>query len=81
MPYTTSSGSEFWEIFQTVRCSLKSDDFIPRSFDLLSIMIAQGENKAALTKKQQNIFHCYPNVFQKFGIVHEEINISIIKNS
>ena len=44
-------------------------------------MIAQGENKAALTKKQQNTFHCYPNVFQKFGIAHEEINISIMKNS
>ena len=44
-------------------------------------MIAQGENKAVLTKKQQNTFHCYPNVFQTFGIVHEEINISVMKNS
>ena len=44
-------------------------------------MIAQGGKRAALTKQVQNTFHRSPNVFQKFGVTHEEVIISIRKNS
>ena len=44
-------------------------------------MIAQSDNRAAVIKQLQKTFHRYPNVIQKIGIIHEEINISLMKNS
>ena len=78
---TIYSGSIFSELLQIVRCSLRTDGFIPRASDLFSGMIAQDRNTAALTKQLRKTFHRYPDVFQKFGITHEEINISIMKSS
>ena len=44
-------------------------------------MTAQGRNRATLTKQLKKVFHRYPNVFQKSGETHEEINTSIMKNT
>ena len=80
IPSTISSGSIFSELLRIVRCSVRNDHFIPRSSDLLSRIIVQGGNRAALTKQRQKTFHHCPDVFQKFGITHDEINTSITKN-
>ena len=77
---TISSGSIFSELLWIARCSLITDDFIPRDSDLYSKMIAQDENRAALPKQLKKTFHRYPNVFQKSGVTDEKINISIMKN-
>ena len=63
------------------RCSLGTDDFIRRDSDLFSRMIAQGVNRVALTEQLKNTFHHYPNVFQRSGRTHDEINIRIMQNS
>ena len=61
---TISSGSISSELPQIARCSLRTDDVIPRDSDLFSKMIAQGGNRAALPKQLKNTFHCYPHVFK-----------------
>ena len=81
IPSTISSGSIFSELLRMTRCSLKTENFIPRASDLLSRMIVQDGNRATLTKQLKTAFHRYPNIFQKFGKTHEEINISITKNN
>ena len=80
IPSTISSGSIFSELLRIARCSLRTDDVIPRDPDLFSKMIAQGGNRAALPKQLKENFHRYPNGFQKSGITDEKINISIMKN-
>ena len=60
---TVSSGSIFSELPRIVRCSLRTDDFIPRDSDLFSKMVAQDGNRAALPKQLKKTFHRYPNVF------------------
>ena len=42
-------------------------------------MIAQGGNRATLSKQLKKAFHRYANVFQKSGIIDEKENISIMK--
>ena len=79
IPSTISCGS-FSELRMST-CSLKTKHFIPRASDLFSRMIVQDGNRATLTKQLKKVFHRYPNVFQKFGKTHEEINISIMKNN
>ena len=81
IPSTISSGSIFSELLRIARCSLRTKNCIPRASDLFSRMIVQDGNKAALTKQLKTVFHRYPNIFQKFGKTHEEINISIKKNN
>ena len=81
IPSTISSGSIFSELLRMAKCSLRTKHFIPRAFDLFSRMIVQDGNRATLTKQLRTAFHRYPNVFQKFGKTHEEINISIMKNN
>ena len=63
------------------RCSLGTDNFIRRDSDLFSRMIAQGVNRVALTEQLKNTFHRYPNVFQRSGRTHEEINIRTMQKS
>ena len=46
IPSTISSGSIFSELLRIARCSLRTDDSIPRDSDLFSKMIAQGGNRA-----------------------------------
>ena len=77
---TISSGSIFSELPRIVRCSLRTDDSIPRDSDLFSKMIAQDGNSVAIPKQLKATFHRYPNVFQKSSITDEKINISIMKN-
>ena len=43
-------------------------------------MIASGGDRAALTKQLKRNFLRYQNIFQNFGITHEEINIRINKD-
>ena len=81
IPSTISSGSIFSELLWIARCPLRTYDFIPWASDFLSRMIVEGGNRAALTKQIKNTFLRYQNVFQKFGITHEEIIIRIMKNS
>ena len=81
IPCTISSGSIFSKLLRMARCSQKTKNFIPRASDLFSRMIVQDGNRATLTKQLKAAFHRYPNVFQKFGKTHEEINISIMKNN
>ena len=81
IPSTISSGSIFSELLGMARCSLKTKNFMTRASDLFSRMIVQDENRATLIKQLKTAFHRYPNVFQKFGKTHEEINISIMKNN
>ena len=57
MPPTVSSGSIFSELPPVARCSLWTDDFIPRDSNLFSKMIAQGGKRAALPKQLKNTFH------------------------
>ena len=78
---TVSSRSIFSEFLRMARCSQKTKNFIPRASDLFSRMIVQDGNRATPTKQLKTAFHRYPNVFQKFGKTHEEINISIMKNN
>ena len=80
IPSTISSGSIFSELLPIARCSLRTDDVIPRDSDLFSKMIAQGGNRAALPKQLKKTFHRYPNVFQKSSVTDEKENISIMKN-
>ena len=54
---------------------------IPTASDLFSGMIAKGRNRAALAKKLKKTFQRCPNVFQKPGKTHEEINVGIVKNT
>ena len=63
IPSTISSGSIFLELLRIVRCSLRTDDFIPRDSDLFSKMKALDGNRAALPKQLKKTFHRYPNVF------------------
>ena len=65
IPSTISSGSIFSKLLRIARCSLRTDDFIPRDYDLFSKMIAQDENRAALPKQLKNPFHRYPKSFSK----------------
>ena len=44
IPSTISSGSIFSELLRIVRSSLRTDDFVPRDFDLFLKMIAQNGN-------------------------------------
>ena len=81
IPSTIYSGSIFWELLRMARCSLRPKNFIPTAFDLFSRIIVQDGNRATLTKQLKTAFHRYPNVFQKFGKTHEEMNISIMKNN
>ena len=75
IPFTISSGSIFSELLRMAKCSLRTKNFIPRASDFFSRMIVQDGNRATLTKQLKRAFHRYPNVFQKFGKTHEEINI------
>ena len=79
IPYTISFGSIFLELLRIARCSLKTDDVISRDSGLFSKMIAQGGNRATLSKQLKKAFHRYANVFQKSGIIDEKENISIMK--
>ena len=79
IPYTISFGSIFLELLRIARCSLKTDDVIPRDSGLFSKMIAQDGNRATLSKQLKKAFHRYANVFQKSGIIDEKENISIMK--
>ena len=72
-----SSGSIFSELLWIARCPLRTYDFIPWTSDLLSRMIPESGNRAALTKQLKRTFLYYQNVFQNVGITHEEINIRI----
>ena len=81
IPSTISSGSIFAELLRIAKCCLRTKNFIPRTSDLSSRMIVQDGNRATLTKQLKTAFHRYPNIFQKFGKTHEEINISIMKNN
>ena len=81
IPSTISSGSMFSELLWIARCPLRTYGFIPWASNLLSRMIAWSGNRAALTKQLKKAFLRCQNVFQKFGITHEEINIRIIRNS
>ena len=81
IPSTISSGPIISELLRMTRCSLKTKHFLPRASDLLSRMIVQDGNRATLTKQLKAAFHRYPNIFQKIGKIHEEINISIMKNN
>ena len=54
---------------------------MPRESDLFSRKVTQDGNRATLTKQLKEAFHSYPTVFQKFGKTHEELNISIMKNT
>ena len=73
--------NKFSEPFRIARCTLRINDFIPRSFNLFSRMIAQGGNKATPTKKLKKAFRFYPTAFQKFGKTHDNINIRIMKKT
>ena len=75
IPFTISSGSIFSELLRMAKCSLRTKNVIPRASDFFSRMIVQDGNRATLTKQLKRAFHRYPNVFQKFGKTHEEINI------
>ena len=79
IPYTISFGSIFLELLRIARCSLKTDDVISRDSGLFSKMIAQGGNRATLSKQLKKAFHRYANVFQKSGRIDEKENISIMK--
>ena len=46
--------NKFSEPLRIARCTLKINDFIPRSFNLFSRMMAQGGNKATPTKQLNN---------------------------
>ena len=81
IPSTNSSGSIFSEPLRMAKCSLRTKNFIPRASDLFSRIIVKDGNRATLTKQLKTAFLRYPNVFQKFGKTHEEINISIMKNN
>ena len=81
IPSTIPSGSIFSELLGMTRCCLRTKNFIPRASDLFSRMIVQDGKRATLTKQLKTAFHRYPNVFQRFGKIHEEINISIMKNN
>ena len=54
---------------------------MPKAFDWFSRMIAQCGNTAKLTKQLMKALQLYPTVFQIFGKTHEEINISIKRNT
>ena len=81
IPSTISSGSIFSELFRMAKCSLRTKNLIPRASDLISRMIVHDGNRARVTKQLKMAFHRCPNVSQKFGKTHEEINISIMKNN
>ena len=68
MPSAVSSGSIFSELLPIARCSLRTDDFIPRYSNLFSKIIAQGGKRGALPKQLKNTFHLYRYVFQKSGV-------------
>ena len=57
--------NKFSEPLRIARCTLKINDFIPRSFNLFSRMMAQGGNKATPTKKLKKGLSSLPNLFSK----------------
>ena len=81
IPSTIFYGSIFSELYRIARCTLRIFDFLPRASFLFSRMTAQSRNRATLAKELKKVFHRYPNVFQKSGKTHEEINTSIMKNT
>ena len=65
IPSTICSGSIFAELLRIARCSVRTDDFIPRDSDVFSKMIAQGGNTAALTKqvkKTSSLPKCFSKI-------------------
>ena len=81
IPSAIFYGSRFSEFFRIARCTIIINDFKPRASDLILRMIAQGGNRALLTNQLKKAFHCYPNLFEKFGKTHDEINTRIMKNT
>ena len=59
-------GSIFLELLRVARYTRRTNDFIPRTYDLFIGMIAQGGNRATLTKQLKNAFYLVQNIFQKF---------------
>ena len=59
-------GSIFLELLRVARYTRRTNDFIPRTYDLFVGMIAQGGNRATLTKQLKNAFYLVQNIFQKF---------------
>ena len=57
--------NKFSEPLRIARCTLKINDFIPRSFNLFSRMMTQGGNKATSTKQLKNGLSSLPNCFSK----------------
>ena len=80
IPSADFYGSIFSKFVRIARRTLRINDFIPRASDLFS-RIAQGGNRATLTKQLEKAFHPYLTVFQLFGKIHEEINTNIMKNT
>ena len=64
IPPTIFYWSIFSELLRIARCPLRINVFLPRAADWLSRMIAQGGNRAALTKQLRRVIHRYPTVFQ-----------------
>ena len=81
IPFRISYGPIFSEFFGIASFTLRNYDFLPTASDLFSKMIAKGRNRVALGKKLKKAFQRCPNVSQKFGKTHEEINISIVKST
>ena len=67
IPSTIFYEAIFSELLQIARCTQIINDFIPRTCDVFSRMIAQGENKATLTKQLTKTFHRYPTISPKLA--------------
>ena len=65
IPSTISAGSIFLELLGIAKCFLRTDDFIPRASDLLSRMIANGGNRAALPEQLKKDFSSLPKCLSK----------------
>ena len=56
--------STFSELLRVAKCTRRINDFIPRTSDLFSRMIAEGGNRATLTKKcLSSLPDCFSNIW------------------
>ena len=65
IPFTISYGSIFSELSRIASCTLRNNDFLSTVSDLVSGMIANSANRAALAKKLKKAFQRCPNFSQK----------------
>ena len=67
IPSSIFYGSVFSEFLRIARCTLRFEDFLPRSSELFLRMLAQGGDSKTILHQIHKAFTRYPEQFLKYG--------------